>query len=415
MNQAHKSLLAMVCAAGLTGTVFPSIADEPAGTLADAITGGEVKLHFRYRFEDVKQDNALDTAHASTLKSRLTYTTQSWQGWQAQVEAENISMIGNDNYNSTHNGKTGYSVVGDPKGTEINQAWIAYSGLFDSTLKYGRQRILLDGERFVGGVGWRQNEQTFDGVSIVNKSLPDTTVTYAYINNVNRVFGPSDGTTAAWKGNWDSEINLLNLNYAGLPFGTLSAYGYFMDIDDAPAQSNKTWGLRFAGKQALSDAVSLLYTLEYARQKDYGDNPVGYKADYYTIEGGLALPHSVTLTVGQEVLEGDKSRSGGMFRTPLATLHKFQGWADMFLATPDAGIEDTYAGVSFVLAGITANVVWHDFDAEDGGRSWGDELDVSFTRKFGKYVTGMLKYADYDADKFAVDTRKVWVQVQVDF
>lgn len=415
MNQARKSLLAMACAAGLAGTMLPAIAAEPAGTLGDAITNGEVKLHFRYRFEDVKQDNALDTAHASTLKSRLTYTTQSWQGWQAQLEAEDISTIGNDNYNSTHNGKTGYSVVGDPKGTEINQAWIAYSGLFDSTLKYGRQRILLDGERFVGGVGWRQNEQTFDGVSIVNKSLPDTTVTYAYIDNVNRVFGPSDGTTAAWKGNWDSDINLLNLNYAGLPFGTLSAYGYFMDIDDAPAQSNKTWGLRFAGKQALSEAVSLLYTLEYARQKDYGDNPVGYKADYYTIEGGLALPHSVTLTVGQEVLEGDKYHSGSMFRTPLATLHKFQGWADMFLTTPDAGIEDTYAGVSFVLAGITANVVWHDFDAEDSGRSWGDELDVSFTRKFGQYVTGMLKYADYDADKFSVDTRKIWVQVQVDF
>lgn len=415
MIQAHKSLLAMACAASLASTALPVVAQESGDTLVDAIRGGDVKLHFRYRYEDVDQDNALKDAHASTLKSRLTYTTKPWQGWQGQIEVENISTIGNDNYNSTHNRKNNYAVVGDPKGTEVNQAWIAYSGLSDTTLKWGRQRILLDNERFVGGVGWRQNEQTFDGGTIVNKSLPDTTITYGYIYNVNRVFGPSDGTTAAWKGNWDSEIHLLNLNYTGWKIGALSAYSYFMDIDDAHAQSNKTYGLRFSGKQALNQSVNLSYTFEYARQEDYGDNPVGYKADYYNWEGGLALPHAVTLTVGQEVLEGDKTRTGRMFRTPLATGHKFQGWADMFLATPDAGIEDTYVGASVLFAGITAALVWHDFDAEDGGRSLGKETDLSLTRKFGQYLTGMLKYADYREDGFAVDTKKFWVQLQLDF
>lgn len=104
-----------------------------------------------------------------------------------------------------------------------------------------------------------------------------------------------------------------------------------------------------------------------------------------------------------------------MFRTPLATLHKFQGWADMFLTTPNGGIEDTYVGASVVFAGITAAAVWHDFEAEDGNSPYGEELDLSLTRKFGQYLTGMLKYADYDADNLAVDTRKVWVQLQLDF
>jgi len=417
MNQAHKSLLAIACAAVVGGAAAPVFAQEASGTLVDAIRGGEVKLHFRYRYEDVDQDNALRTAHASTLKSRLTYTTKLWEGWQAQAEVENISTIGDDAYNSTHNRKNNYSVVGDPKGTEINQAWIAYSGFGNSTLKLGRQRILLDNERFVGGVGWRQNEQTFDGGSFINKSLPDTTITYAYIANVNRVFGPRDGTTAAWLGDWDSDIHLLNLSYTGWKIGALSAYAYLMDIEEklAQAQSNETYGLRFSGKQALGQTVNLLYTFEYARQEDYADNPVGYRADYYTWEGGLALPHAVTLTLGQEVLEGDRAQAGRAFRTPLATLHKFQGWADMFLATPNAGIEDSYAGASVVFAGITAAVVWHDFQAEDGGKSYGDELDVSLTRKFGQYLTGMLKYADYQEDGFSVDTRKIWVQLQLDF
>ena len=143
--------------------------------------------------------------------------------------------------------------------------------------------------------------------------------------------------------------------------GTLTAYGYLMDIESADAQSNETYGLRFAGKQALGKTVSLLYTLEYARQEDYADNPVEYDADYYMVEAGLALPAAVTLNLGQEMLEGDEESRGKAFRTPLATLHKFQGWADVFLATPSGGIQDSYAGASIVVAGVTAQAVWHDF------------------------------------------------------
>jgi hypothetical protein len=231
---------------------------------------------------------------------------------------------------------------------------------------------------------------------------------------VNRVFGPDDGTQVAWLGDWNSTIHLLNANYTGLSCGTITVYDYLMDIEDADAQSNKTWGLRFSGKQAVGETTSLLYTAEYARQEDYGDNPVSYDADYYTVEAGLALPAAVTLKVGQEVLEGDADRAGKAFRTPLATLHAFQGFADVFLSTPDGGIEDSYVGASVVLMGATASAVWHEFEAEDGGASYGDELDLSLSRKFGKYLTALLKYADYNEDGYSVDTRKVWLQLQVD-
>ena len=421
MISTRKTLLALACAAVAGATVMPAVAQQapaaapaPAATPVEALRNGEIKLQFRYRYENVDQDNALEEADASTLKSRLTYTTLGYKGWQAQVEVDDVSAIGDEDYNSTSNNETTYSVVADPDGTELNQAWLSWTGC-DTVVKGGRQRILLDNERFVGNVGWRQNEQTFDGGSIVNKSIRDTTLTYSYIDNVNRVFGPDDGTQAIWLGDWESAIHLMNASYAGLPFGTLTAYGYLMDIESAVAQSNETYGLRFAGKQALGKTVSLLYTLEYARQEDYEDNPVEYDADYYMVEAGLALPAAVTLNLGQEMLEGDEESPGKSFRTPLATLHKFQGWADMFLTTPSAGIQDSYAGASIVVAGVTAQAVWHDFEAEDGGASYGDELDLSLTRKFGQYLTGMLKYADYGADGFAVDTRKLWVQLQLDF
>ena len=408
MGKKIWSVAAVVLVASMASTV---IAEE--ATLAEALKGGEVKIQFRYRYEDVDQDNALENANASTLKSRLNYTSAVFSGLQAQVEVDNVTQVGDDDYNSTSNNETGYSVVADPDGTEFNQAWLSWSGM-DTVVKGGRQRILLDNERFVGGVGWRQNEQTYDSGSVVNKSLKDTTLSYAWVDNVNRVFGPDDGTSAAWLGDWDSSIHLLNASYAGLSFGTITVYDYLMDIKDADAQSNETWGVRFNGKHALGETVSLLYTLEYARQEDYADNPVSYEADYYAVEGGLALPAAVTLIVGQEALEGDAGTPGKAFRTPLATLHKFQGFADMFLNTPDGGIQDSYVSASIVLMGATASAVWHDFEAEDGGASFGDEFDLSLSRKFGQYVTGLLKYADYNEDGFAVDTRKFWVQLQVD-
>jgi hypothetical protein len=424
MISTRKTLLALACAAFsgaiASGALAQQTAAAPAppkkaATIGEAFKEGDVKLSFRYRYENVDQDNALEEADASTLKSRITYTTAVWEGLQAQVEVDDVIQVGyQDDFNSTSNNETGYSVVADPDGLDLNQAWLSYTG-WDTTLKGGRQRILLDNERFVGGVGWRQNEQTFDGGSVVNKSLKDTTFTYAYIDNVNRVFGPDDGTLPIWLGDWDSSINLVNVNYAGFSLGTITAYDYSMDIESADAQSTATYGLRFNGKHALNKSVSLLYTAEWAHQEDYADNPVEYDADYYLVDLGLALPAAVTVNAAQEVLEGDAGAAGKAFRTPLATLHKFQGWADMFLTTPAAGIQDSYVGASVVYAGVTAQIIWHDFEAEDGGDSWGEELDAMLMRKFGQYVTGMLKYADYDADGFGVDTRKFWVQVQLDF
>lgn len=413
------ALAALALPGGLCAAQTPPAAaaasPAPPASLAAALGGSAPLFQFRTRYEDVDQDNTLENAGALTLKSRLSYTTLAYKGWQAMLEADNVTYLGDDDFNSTSNNETGYSVVADPDGSEVNQAWIAYSAR-DTTLRGGRQRLMLDNERFVGAVGWRQNEQTYDGGSLVNKSIKNLTATYGYVYNVNRVFGPDDGTSASWKGDWESDTHLVNLSYV-LPFGTLTAYDYLMEFEttEALAQSNKTWGVRFAGKHAITMTTGLAYTLEYASQEDHGDNPVSYDADYYLVEGALTLPAAITLNAGLEVLGGDEDTAGKSFRTPLATLHKFQGWADTFLATPNAGIQDRYVGASIVVLGTTSLLTWHDYEAEDGDASYGDEINASLTRKFGKYLTGMLKYADYSEDGFAVDTRKFWVQVQLDF
>ncbi|WP_246283085.1 alginate export family protein [Marinifaba aquimaris] len=54
-------------------------------------------------------------------------------------------------------------MIADPESTEVDQALLQYKGK-SWTTKLGRQIIALDGQRFVGHVGWRQDSQTFDAL-----------------------------------------------------------------------------------------------------------------------------------------------------------------------------------------------------------------------------------------------------------
>lgn len=374
-------------------------------------------IDVRYRFENVDQDGIAKDANASTLRTKLGYKTGKLHDFSATLEFENVTDIGNDAFNDTVNGKTQYPVVADPDGTEVNHAFLTYTGIPDTTLQVGRQPHNLDNQRFIGTVGWRQNDQSYDSAAIINTSLPDTTLIYSYVDNVNRIFGDDHPL-----GDLETSTHVINASYSGWEYGKLTGYSYLIDLDDSAVfgLSSKTFGVRFTGAAPVAEDVKLLYTAEYARQSDYGDNPTDYSADYYVLEGGAGYK-GLTAKVGYEVLGSD---NGGTvsFQTPLATLHAFNGWADKFLTTPAAGLEDLYAsvgykvsGVNEVLDGTQFTVVYHDFSADTGGADYGSEWNASIGRDFLEHYSVLLKFADYNADSFATDTQKVWVQLGAKF
>ena len=197
-------------------------------SFSDALIGGKPSLDARYRYESVSQENALKAANASTLRLRFGYETGEFKGFGMMLEGEHLSVVGTDNYNSTTNRKTTYSIIADPEFTEVNQAYLSYSGIPDTKLKYGRQRLALDNQRFIGNVGWRQNEQTFDAFTVVNKSLPATTITAGDIYNANRVFSDQakfPATTFANRGNAKMKSPILNVSYKGWSVGEIVGYG----------------------------------------------------------------------------------------------------------------------------------------------------------------------------------------------
>ncbi|MEZ5542402.1 MAG: alginate export family protein [Pseudomonadota bacterium] len=386
----------------LTGIICTALTC-PAGaaTFTEALVSGKPELDLRLRYENVDQDNPLENADAFTLRTRLGYRTGTFRDFAAFVEMENTTAILGDDYNSTRNGKVQYSTVADPEVTEVNQSYLDYSGLRDTLIRAGRQRIVLDNARFVGNVGWRQNEQTYTGALLSNQSLPDTVLTYAYLDEIKDISGNAT----------DVHAHLLNASYAGLGFGTLTGYGYLIEFRDSPLLSQQTWGLRLAGATELS-GFKLLYTAEFARQSDYKDGNDAIDADYRLLEIGAEVS-GITGKVGYELLGADNAFS---FETPLATKHAFNGWADVFLNTPDGqGLEDIYVLASGGIAGVKLTAVYHDFQADTGGADFGTELDLLAAKKFGKHYAAGIKYASYDADTFAVDTDKFWLWGEVSF
>lgn len=413
MNNLHARrilLFALTLAIGIVPSALQAQADEkPPATFAESLKKGKAKVSLRYRFEAVSDDNPPVSgrdAEASTLRTALRYSSLPYRGFSLFLEAENVSVVGDDRYNnrgggSLANGVTDRPVVADPALTEINQAYLSFAR-GNTTLRAGRQEILIGNQRFVGNVGWRQNHQSFDSASLVNNSLDRLTVAYHYIANVNRIFGD----------NREMNSHLLHGEIEIDKNNKLSLYTYYLDFDSPfAAASAATVGARIEGKRKRQN-TTFSYAAEFATQQDAADNPRRIDANYYLAELAVGWP-AFTVKVGYEVLEGESGQ--GAFATPLATLHKFNGWADRFLVTPQDGLEDVYLSLSGGAGRFKWAAIYHDFSANSGSASYGTELDLLATFKTHYNQTFGFKAAFYDADEFSFDTDKYMVWTAYSF
>lgn len=369
----------------------------------------------RLRWEHVDQPTT--SADDETLRIRAGFElkhTASHLG--LLVEAEGTLALGSS-FNAfpfastSHQRRTAYSVIADPNNVELNRAQIQYKTKA-VTITVGRQRINLDDQRFVGAAGWRQNEQTFDAVRGEAKVGP-ISLDGTYSISQRSVFGVDAGPRAGYGGTF------VFLG-AGLKAGPvqLKAFSYLLDYDEAFffANSSQTYGARAVASLPLSKATKLNLAASYARQSQYGTNPGIYAADYIAGEAGLAHK-GLAVTAGYEKLG---SGSGKSFQTPMATLHKFNGWADLFLTTPGNGLQDLYGGIAYkfekvkALPGLNAAVTYHQFNSDVGSVNFGHEWDASLGFKVKK-VALLAKYADYKAVGFGANTRKFWLQAEIAF
>ncbi|HPF73324.1 MAG: alginate export family protein [Rhodanobacteraceae bacterium] len=353
----------------------------------------------RYRYEHVDDDAFANSADAHTLRLRVGGIWQWSPQWSLHGTLEQTSNL-NDGFNSTRNGETSYPVVADPRSTERDELFVAY-GSERLQARLGRQVINLDNQRYIGAVGWRQNRQSFDGIALDYDVGEQRQLSYRYLSRVIRVFGehhPNDVLAHR-----DLDGHLFHFSHPAFD-GRLVEYVYRVEDHDVATDSNTTVGLRYTRDAKAVGNWSL--GLDLARQQANADNPLDGSATYWRIEPGYRF-EAISLQGGWERLGGD---GGYSFRTPLATGHAFNGWADRFLATPLDGLDDRFIGVNGKLGESTWSATAHRFDAVHGDARFGDELDLSLARDLGHGFKGLLKLADFRGDALP-DVRKLWLQI----
>jgi hypothetical protein len=395
-----KSTAAITAVAACLAVSAPALASD----------NGKLILNNRLRAETVDQDGLPREAEALTTRLQLGWQSPQWGALRFQIAGETTYAL-NESYNSTLNGKTAYPVVADPETSELSRINVTYTGLPKTEITVGRQTIVLDNARFVGDVGFRQTEQTFDGAKAVTTAIPGVTVTYAWAGQVNRIFGHKSP-----QGQWEGDIHILNA-VMKTPLGALSLYDYALDFDNVAAASTLTYGVRLTGGGKASEKLAWTYSAEWAQQGDNGGNPASFAVDYTAVSTGLTHgPLSASFS-----FERLGSDNGVAFQTPLATLHAFQGWADVFLTTPAKGIDDMYAGVGWTLVhgrlkSVKLTAVYHDFRAARSGVRYGDEWDAGATVIFDKHLSAGVKVAVFDGHQPAMaDRTKFWMSLDYSY
>lgn len=385
--------------------VVPAHAEDAKGPI-EALQTGKATLELRTRYEHVQDDAAKKSADALTNRLALTFKTASWQGLSATLQFENVANVAEPRFwvPQVSYGKNDHAVIADPQVSQINQFYLEYHGL-----KVGRQTLNLDNQRFLGSVAWRQNDQGFTGATYARESKY-VNFTLGHFSKVQNIFGQTKPITA----------EIADVNVKVIPGGNLRAFYFAFDEGDQTTGTGATYkNTSFAHTGARLDGKvwNLLYDVSVANQKRYKDATANGTLEVkYSFFGlGYAFGKEHSLMAAQEKLEGG-------FKTPYATLHAWNGWADRFLNTPVNGLVDRYLQYKKRWTAWGIEAAYHSYKAETNGAKYGTEVDLSADYKINSWLTVLAKAANYSADSETPtigtankDLKKFWLQTAMKF
>ena len=375
----------------------------------------KVSTDARLRYQFLDQNNFERDANSATLRLHTGLEFDLSNKTTFLIEGEAITSLIDDFNDGTDNDPQ-FPVIPDPSGIELNRLQITTEIIPKTRITIGRQRIAIDDSRFIGTFGFRQNDQTIDAIRAETRLFGPGVLDVGYFNQVNRPLG-NDNVNGVFEG--DSFF----INYgAQTPIGRVAAFHYSTELETEPFanvdgvnQSIKTTGVRVLGRRHW-DGFGLVWEGAFARQIDFANNPLDYSANYGLAELTLE-PKNWTVKLRGEILG---SGDGAGFQTPLGTLHKFQGFADQFIVTPDDGVRDYSAFVQYnfgqvgPLSAVKVFGRHHWFEADTDGRNYGTELNFSVSAKVGQSRFA-LEFANYKAQQFSQDTRAVFLTLQTAF
>ena len=374
------------------------------------VFGGDARL----RYDFIDQDNFADTSSALTLSARaaVEWTPSDWLS--GLIEVEGVGAI-IDDFSDLPGPALDKPLIPDPDHVDVNRLQIQADLGQGSFITLGRQTLRIDDQRFLGMAPFRQNTRSYDAVRFSARTQGTHTFQAGYIAKVNRPLGNRTPL-----GEFDSDSWFANANVQ-TPLGRVGVFHYAFDLETGPdanrnrSLSSQTSGVRFDGRYHRS-ALKFDFEASYAHQTDHADNPLNYSADYYLVDVKTFVAN-VEASLRHEVLGAGGAQS---FQTPLASLHKFQGEADVFLSTPIDGIADTSLSLKYnggalgPFQDITPTVRVHQFEADRGGATYGQEIDLVLQAKLSDFKL-KLALTDYRADAFASDRQRLFASISKRF
>lgn len=375
------------------GSTPPSSTPQEAGPRAAWFWLKEGKISFstRYRFEAFERDGAPFTApaYAPTLRIALGYQTPSIHGFSLFAQGEAVAVPGPADYSvplRASQNRPDRPAILDPKSLELNQGYLLWTHEVSSknlSITVGRQEIALNDGRFLSISTWRQVHGTFDAARIDAELPLRLSFTYAFINRLYRV----DGYDAT-DGSLPMHSHLWNLVWRKPDKARVALYGLLLDYH-TPSQftnSTETYGVRATGPYVLNKDWGVLYTAEYAKQKNLGSNPNHVDANYYLGELGPVW-HGFGVKAGYAFLAGHSPTD--LLTTPAAP--PFNGWTDLFVNDPvlgqASGLKASYVNASGpirYLGGAVGTVIFYDYHSDNLHVHYGQEFDASMAYKVKK-------------------------------
>jgi Alginate export len=375
----------------------------------DWLKQGRPDLNIRYRFEMFQRDGAPFTApaYAPTLRLAAGYETPSFHGFSAFAQAEAIAITGPADYSDPtlpSQNRPDRPAIFDPKSLQLNQGYLQWTHSIDHKtlqLTVGRQELTLNDGRFLSNSFWRQVHGSFDSVKF-DADLPlDFSFTYAFINRFNREVGYD-----ATDGQPPMHTHMTDLAWRKPEEVRVSLYSLLLDYR-SPAQfsmSTQTYGIRANGPYLLNNDWSVVYTAEFAKQKNYGTNPNRIDANYYLGELGPGW-RGWEFKLAYALLAGRSSTDE--LTTPLAPPRN--GWTDLFFTDPSipagSGLEARYLsamGPVPFLDGTIATVIYYDYHSDFPRVHYGSEFDLQLVHKFkrtGDRLEIGWRFSRYWADR----------------
>ena len=367
-------------------------------------------LELRYRNSNLQSDAFPRRGHANTVRLQLGYMWAIGAGWSVYAEGTRTWSVFGRQYDDGSGQVTPYPAEPDPASTELSNAWVGYRG-DRYALRVGRQYVRLDNGRFFSHNMWRQNPQSYDGISAAWKPWQGAEFSYYWLQQVNRT--PGADFPDREQRRWELDAHLLHFDQS-LPLGKLITYGYFVRNDTLPVNSVRTLGVRWTGSQKFEpNGGTLGWTAEWARQHDYANHPARFDLGYRLAEISYGYP-SLSARVGDERLGGDGSTA---FNVAYGAVRGFNGWVVAF-RIPKQGLHERYAGL-FGNVPWTRKMNWQvtyrHFTPVLAGAVLGDELDAGVLVDLKHGFTMELQYADYRARAHGADERKIWLLAEYRF